>query len=83
MQVQANISARKMAEKIGQGLTVLCDGIDEESGLYLCRSEGDAPEIDGCVCVRSEEPLYPGHFYRVKVEESDMYDLFAAVEEEL
>ncbi len=83
MQVQANISARKMAEKIGQSLTVLCDGIDEESGLYLCRSEGDAPEIDGCVCVRSEEPLYPGHFYQVKVEESDMYDLFAVVEKEL
>ena len=83
MQVQANISARKMSEKIGQSMVVLCDGIDEESGLYLCRSAGDAPEIDGCVCVRSEEPLYPGAFYQVKVEDSDLYDLFAYVEEAL
>lgn len=83
MQVQANISARKMEEKVGRSLVVLCDGIDEESGLYLCRSAGDAPEIDGCVCVRSEEPLYPGSFYQVKVEESDLYDLFAYVEKAL
>ena len=55
---------------------VLCDGIDEESGLYLCRTTGDAPEVDGNVCVSSEEPLYPGQFYDVLVDDSDLYDLY-------
>ncbi|MBU3805324.1 MAG: 30S ribosomal protein S12 methylthiotransferase RimO [Candidatus Fournierella pullistercoris] len=82
MQTQANISAAKLEQKVGKTLTVICDGVDEESGLYLCRSAADAPEIDGNVCVSSEEPLYPGHFYSVKIEESDMYDLYGYVVEE-
>lgn len=79
MQVQTGIMAAKQAEKVGQTVRVLCDGIDEESGLYLCRTAGDAPEVDGNVCVSSEEPLYPGEFYDVYVEESDLYDLYGTV----
>ncbi len=79
MQIQTGIMAQKQAAKVGSTVTVLCDGIDDESGLYLCRTEGDAPEIDGCVCVRSEEPLRPGTFYEVAVDDSDMYDLFGTV----
>ena len=40
---------------------------------------GDAPEVDGNVCVSSEEPLYPGQFYDVLVEDSDLYDLYGTV----
>ena len=35
--------------------------------------------IHGCVCVSSEEPLEPGEFYDVLVEESDLYDLFGTL----
>ena len=79
MQIQTGIMAQKQAEKVGRTLRVLCDGIDEESGLYLCRTAGDAPEVDGCVCVDSLEPLYPGEFYEVKIEDSDLYDLYGSV----
>ena len=79
MQIQTGIMAQKQAEKVGQTVHVLCDGIDEESGLYLCRTTGDAPEVDGNVCVSSEEPLYPGQFYDVLVEDSDLYDLYGTV----
>ena len=82
MRIQAEISAAKLAQKVGRTLRVLCDGIDEESGLYLCRSAADAPEIDGNVCVKSDEPLYPGEFYNVYIEESDLYDLYGYVTEE-
>ena len=67
------------AVQTGQTVRVLCDGIDEESGLYLCRTTGDAPEVDGNVCVSSEEPLYPGQFYDVLVDDSDLYDLYGTV----
>ena len=79
MQIQTGIMAQKQAEKVGQTVHVLCDGIDEENGLYLCRTTGDAPEVDGCVCVSSEEPLYPGQFYDVLIEDSDLYDLYGTV----
>ena len=82
MDLQARISAQLLEKKVGSVQTVICDGVDEESGLYLCRSAADAPEIDGNICVASEAPLYPGEFYRVKIDESDMYDLFGYVVEE-
>ena len=35
--------------------------------------------VDGNVCVSSEEPLYPGQFYDVLVDDSDLYDLYGTV----
>ncbi len=81
MRIQTAIMAEKQAKKVDSVLRVLCDGQDEESGLYLCRSTADAPDIDGVVCVRSENPLYPGEFYEVLIEESDEYDLYAVLAE--
>ena len=79
MDIQTGIMARKQAEKVGQTLRVICGGLDDESGLYICRTMADSPEIDGAVCVASEEPLYPGHFYDVKIDQSDLYDLYGQV----
>ena len=79
MDIQTGIMSRKQAEKVGQTLRVICDGLDDESGLYICRTMADSPEIDGAVCVASEEPLYPGHFYDVKIDQSDLYDLYGQV----
>ena len=47
----------------------------------LFRSRADAPDIDAECCVRSETPLEPGAFYRVTIEESDVYDLYGALAE--
>ena len=81
MEIQTGIMARKQAEKVGQTLRVLCDGLDDESGLGICRPAADAPEIDGAVCVASDEPLYPGQFYNIRSEESDLYELYGRVAE--
>lgn len=79
MRLQTELMAEQQAGMVGRTLRVLCDEYDEESGLWLCRSAADAPEIDTNVCVRSEAPLTPGEFYEVKVEESDVYDLYGVL----
>lgn len=76
MRIQTGIMAEKQAEKVGRTVRALCDGWDEESGLYLCRTAADAPEIDAVCCVRSEAPIGPGTFLDVRIEESDVYDLY-------
>lgn len=76
MRIQTGIMAEKQAEKVGRTVRALCDGWDEESGPYLCRTAADAPEIDAVCCVRSETPIEPGTFLNVLVEESDVYDLY-------
>src|SRR5699024_3428825 len=57
MEIQAEISAAAMAAKVGQTLPCLCDGVDEETGMYLLRSMGDCPEIDGNVLTPADTPL--------------------------
>ncbi len=76
MTVQAEISAAKLATKIGQTTTVLVDDIDE-SGVALTRSAADAPEIDGVIHVENGSGLTIGEFAEVTIIASDSHDLTA------
>lgn len=83
MDIQAKVMAKKQAEKLGQTFTVICDGLDEESGLYACRAASDAPDIDAVTYVKSDAvPLAEGGFYTVKIMDSDVFDLYAELAEE-
>ena len=83
MELQAQISAEKQAEKVGATLECVCDGVDEETGMYLLRSKADCPEIDGNFLTPADTPLETGAFYRVTVTDSDTYDLYGYAEEKL
>ncbi|BCB26902.1 ribosomal protein S12 methylthiotransferase RimO [Sulfurimicrobium lacus] len=76
MELQAEISAERLAQKIGRTLTVLVDEVDEEGAV--ARSMGDAPEIDGLVYVEDGTGLKPGDFVTVTVEDADEHDLWAS-----
>lgn len=54
MQCQADISREKLSARVTQSLICINDGISEEldGKVYLlCRSQYDAPEIDGCIWI--------------------------------
>ncbi len=72
---QQAISTERLARKIGKELDVLIDEVDEDGAVG--RSSADAPEIDGSVFVDSAVPLKPGDMVRVRVTDSDEYDLWA------
>lgn len=82
MRLQGEVMAQKQQAMIGQRLEVVCDGLDEESGLWLCRGAADAPEIDANVLVESALPLEEGQFVSVRVTAADAYDLYAEPIEE-
>ena len=75
MTLQADISAKKLARKVGQTLQVMVDEIDEEG--IIARSQADAPEIDGMVFVDSENEYEPGTLINVTITDSNEHDLFA------
>ena len=75
MQIQAEISAARLAEKVGRRIRVLVDTL--EDGCAIARSSADAPDIDGLVYVESATELVPGEFAEVVVERSDTHDLYA------
>jgi len=77
MEVQARISAEKLARKIGQTMTVLVDEIDEEGAI--ARSPADAPEIDGNVFIEDAKGLTAGEFVTVRIVDSGDHDLWGEV----
>ena len=72
---QQAISTERLARKVGKEFDVLIDEVDEDGAVG--RSSADAPEIDGSVFVDSAVPLKPGDMVRVRVTDSDEYDLWA------
>lgn len=75
MTVQAKISKKRLAQKIGKTLTVLVDEISGNDAI--ARSSADAPEIDGKVYIKNAKHLKPGEFVQVKIEKGTDYDLIA------
>ncbi len=80
MQTQAAISERKLANKVGQTLSVLIDEIEGED--IIGRSSADAPEIDGNVFIQSEHNLSIGDIVNVKIDSAGEYDLWGTCIEE-
>jgi ribosomal protein S12 methylthiotransferase len=73
MELAADISAARLAAKVGRTLEVLIDSIDGEKAIG--RSYADAPEIDGLVRLRQAAKLRVGQRINVKITGSDHYDL--------
>ncbi len=82
MHKQAEISANKLKNKIGNTLSVLVDEI-EENGNILARSYADAPDIDGMVIIEpsGQQQINVGDFIEVEVTNSDEHDLYAQLTE--
>jgi ribosomal protein S12 methylthiotransferase len=75
---QAEISQRLSERKIGKRLRVLAESRDPRRKRWLCRSEADAPEIDGLVYVPGGQDLMrAGEFFDVEVTGAEAYDLQA------
>ena len=76
MQLQQEISAERLKQKIGQTLDVIVDEIDDEG--IIGRTKADAPEVDGLVYIEnlSGVPVKVGEFIKVTITHSDEYDLW-------
>ncbi|MFA4983830.1 MAG: MiaB/RimO family radical SAM methylthiotransferase [Candidatus Omnitrophota bacterium] len=78
MSLQQEISSGLNREFLGKIIKVLIDEKDSD-GIYLGRSQYDAPEVDGLVYVRSRKPLRAGDFADVRITDTLEYDLTGEV----
>ncbi len=78
MEVQARISAARLAHRVGSTMTVLVDG-HAEDGTALARSAADAPEIDGAVHIAAGDKLAVGSFAHVVITGAGEHDLEARI----
>jgi ribosomal protein S12 methylthiotransferase len=73
MEVQAAVSARRLARKVGTVQKVLVDAV--EGDRATARSTADAPEIDGVVRVTGARGVAPGDFLEVRITRAGDHDL--------
>ena len=80
--LQQDISTKINEGFLGKQLRVLIEEQDtQDKGMFLGRTQYDAPEVDGCVYVKSKESLEIGDFVKVKITDTLEYDLVGEVNE--
>ncbi len=75
MEAQQRISLENNRAKIGSVMDVFVEGSIPEDGVYVGRTAGDAPSVDGFMFFRSRRTLMSGDFVKVKVAAASEYDL--------
>ena len=75
MFLQQPIAARRGRGRIGKCYDVLIEQFLPEESLYLGRSYGEAPEVDGMIAVESDAPLTVGDYAKVRILRADDYEL--------
>ena len=75
MQFQSDISAGKLAQRIGDEEVIVIDDVDDEGAIG--RSWREAPDIDGVVQVMGFTDCAPGDRVAVRILDTDEHDLYA------
>ncbi len=79
MKLQQKISREINETYVGKIIPCIVEGYADD-GFVMLRSEHDAPEIDGMVYAKSENPVVPGDIENVLIERADDYDLYGVVQ---
>ena len=75
MATAQKISTKKLQAKLGTIQEVIVDNVDEDGAI--CRTRGDAPEIDGNLFIDQDySRLEIGQILSVKIDEASEYDLW-------
>lgn len=82
MTLQQEISFEHTQELVGKVIRVMVEGYLYEDDIYVGRSYMDAPKVDGCVFINSQEELMTGEFVYVKIIQGREYDVIGEVEYE-
>ena len=78
MELQQDISKSINESFIGKTMPCIIESFTDE-GYVVARTQNDAPEVDGVVYIKTDEPLVPGDIENVKIVDCDEYDLIGEV----
>lgn len=74
MELQQGISKSVNESFIGKTLPCIIENFTDE-GYVVARTQFDAPEVDGVVYIKTDEPLVPGDIENIRIIDCDEYDL--------
>ena len=79
---QQEISRERGEAQIGKKTEVFIEGFSPEELVWIGRTRGDAPDVDGMVFVHSPEELHSGDLVSVRITAAGEYDLIGEYEYE-
>lgn len=82
MELQQEISMDLCEDKIGTTVLAMVEGKVVDENVYVGRTYGDAPGVDGYIFINTGELLMSGDFVEVKITGALEYDLIGEVEDE-
>ncbi len=81
MGLQEGISQQICEAQLGKTIRVIVDGKDEQTGITIGRSMGQAPQVDGIIDISTKKDLTPGTFHDVLIKQAYEYDLLGELNE--
>lgn len=82
MEAQQALAFERARRMVGQKLKVMVEGRVPEENIYVARTEGDAPDVDGLLFFEDEQNRESGDFLRMIVTGARDYDLIGEVIDE-
>ena len=77
MELQSEISYKKNLELVNTVQTAIVDGY--ENGKLIARLASQAPEVDGCTYIDSQDRSLIGKILKIKINDCDIYDLHGSI----
>lgn len=75
MELQQEISSDLLQKTIGREIDCMIEGQAAGENVYVARSYGDAPDVDGYIFINTDENLMTGDFAKVRITAASDYDL--------
>lgn len=79
MELQQVIAFEKAEEMVGKVLWCMVEGQVADENVYVARTYKDAPNVDGYIFIQTTAVLMTGDFVKVRVTESNEYDLIGEI----
>ncbi len=76
MAMQQRISRENGRSRIGSVMEAVVEGELTEDGVYVARTYGDAPNVDGLIFFPRERELLSGDFVSLEITDASEYDLY-------
>ena len=82
MELQQEIAFDRAQDMVGRVVTAMVEGKVADENVYVARTYGDAPNVDGFLFIETGEMLVSGDFVRAKITGTAEYDLIGGIADE-
>ena len=82
MELQQEIAFDRAQDMIGRTVIAMVEGKVADENVYVARTYGDAPNVDGLLFIHTGDTLMSGDFVKARITGAAEYDLIGEIADE-